>query len=715
MARIPVYEQRVTPNAAGAPATMQPGRVMSTGEGFSAVGAGLDRVAQAMERGEQVDFALEKDRIETEGRIWAATAASQADLDMAGFLQKHQETAKPGAPEFTPGFLKGYDEYADGALKNAPSQFARQMIGQHLARSREAYGKAAMMFEANERMRYQGQQIDDGVQMSANLVGANPAWFDQEMGKWGSTISSAALPEAAKQKLRDMARKSLVNAAVVSWINRNPANAATVLTNVQDVASPEVTWGEGGQTYKVPVSLGTLEERMRWTEYARRKSEELRQDASAGLRYEIQNVEAMARTGVVPTGPERSLAEFQMAFKNPDVAAHEYARYTTARQTATAVATLTGRSTAELLQVVQAKPAAGDPNFAVTAANQAVQAQAAAQIIQSRQQDPVAYAMQTGDFKLQPLNPGDAAAFGEELKRRTAALPGMAEKYGTASVLAKHEAAALAQNLELLPADKKVERLESIRASISDDTVYASVLNSIRPDSPVTALVGNIAAVGARESARMIARGEDLLNPTKGGKAADGKSTFPMPQEALLRQAWVSAVGEAYRGYPQAESTAYQAFKAYYAAGASQKGLIDPKASPDDKIVEEAIKASTGGVMRWKTDWFGNSTPSQNIILPYGMPADQFRDRVAAEWLRVRDGAGYSKTDVGDIGLYNTGANGEYMVMSGTSWLPGKDGKPVVLKIGPMPAVAPRPAPDPVSPPPSTGSRVSSGRIQGVQ
>ena len=35
------------------------------------------------------------DRIETEGRIWAATAASKADLDMAGFLQKHQETARP--------------------------------------------------------------------------------------------------------------------------------------------------------------------------------------------------------------------------------------------------------------------------------------------------------------------------------------------------------------------------------------------------------------------------------------------------------------------------------------------------------------------------------------------------------------------------------------------------------------------------------------------
>jgi hypothetical protein len=260
----------------------------------------------------------------------------------------------------------------------------------------------------------------------------------------------------------------------------------------------------------------------------------------------------------------------------------------------------------------------------------------------------------------------------------------MSEKYGRASVLSKQEATALAQRLELMPSDQKVDQLETIRRSVGDDMVYASMLNSIRPDSPVTALVGNVAAVGSKDNARMIARGEDLLNPTKGGRATDGKgagAAFPMPTESLMRQAWVDAVGDAYRGYPDAEATAYQAYKAYYAAAAAQRGLNDPKASPDDRIVRDAIRASTGGVMRWKTDWFGNSTPSANIVLPYGMADDVFRDRVSAEWLRIRDELGYSKTGVGDIGLYNTGANGEYMVMSGTSWLPDKDGKPVILRV----------------------------------
>jgi hypothetical protein len=707
MPRIPIYEQQIAPNASPGVARISTGGV---GQGLETFGRSLERVAGSLERREQMQFQLDMERVETEGRVWFANAASRADLDMAEFLQKKQQEAGAGAPGFTPDFLKGYDEYAEGALKNAPSNFARNLLQAHMAQSREAYGKGALTWEAGERTRYTGEQIDDGVAMSAKIVNGNPAWFDREMGKWASTIKGAAIDEAAKSKLRDMARAQLVNAAVVSWIDRDPAKASAVLQDIAKTgaADGDVQWSDGSGTYNVPVKLGTLAERMKWTEYAERKVNEMRQDMGVTLRYEIQNAEAMARTGVAPTGPARTRADFSVAFKDPQVADYEFARYTTARQTASAVSSLQGQSSADLLAIMQRKPNASDPNFAVTAANQEIQSRAAAEIVQARQADPVAYALQTGDFKLQVLNPQDQAAFSEELKRRTAALPGMAGKYGTASVLSKQEASVMAQQLELLPADRKVEQLETIRRSVGDDAVYGSVLNAIRPDSPVTALVGNIAVAGSKDAARLIAMGEDLLNPTKGGRKTDGAgSKFPMPQEALIRQAWVDGVGDAYRGYPDAEATGYQAFKAYYAAVASQKGLNDPKAAPDDQIVRDALNASTGGVMRWKTDWFGNDTPAANIVLPYGMPEDSFRDRVSAEWLRIRGGLGYSKTDVGDIGLYNTGANGEYMVMSGSSWLPDKNGRPVVLRItDAMPTAAPtKPAPKitdlPASGPPS--------------
>ena len=687
MARIPIYRQQVTPNAQGAPAGLQGGRMVSgTGQGFEAIGQGLDRIAGALERREQVDFALEKDRIETEGRIWAARAASEADLAMTEHLRKSQEAAPAGASGFTPSYLKGFDEYAEGAKKNAPSQFARQIIETHLLRSREAFGRAAMVWEAQEFTRFQGQQVDEGVSMSATLVSGNPAWFEREMGKWGSTIKGMAVPEAAKAKMLEIAKNTLVTAAVKSAIDANPRDAATMLEAWLKSQEPgktnTVQMAVNGQPVMVPIGMADFKQQQTLIEYARQKAESVRAEASVALRYDTQDLESMAALGVAPTGPMRSQAEFTAAFKNPEVASREWARYQAAYSTAQSTATLRGRSTAELLEVIQRKPSASDPNFAVTAAAQQVQAQAAAAIVRARAEDPVAYAQQSGDFGLRPLDPNDQQGFAAELKRRTAALPAMAERYGVANTLSKPEAQMLARNLELLPADRRVSQLEAIRKAVSDDTVYGQMLNALRPDSPVTALVGNIAAAGARENARLIAIGEDLLNPTKDGKKLDGAGAkFPLPTESLMRQAWVDAIGEAYRGYPQAEQTAYQAFKSYYAAVAAQKGLNDPKASPDDRIVRDAIAASTGGIMRWRTDLFGNSTPSANIVLPYGMPSDVFRDRVNAEWLRVREAAGYSKTDVGDIGLYNTGANGEYMVMSGTSWLPGKDGKPIILRV----------------------------------
>lgn len=672
MARIPVYNQQLTPSSA--PANT---RVVAdqSGRGMQRIGDGVGDLARGLERRQQVNSQLERERIETEGRVWAANAASKADLDMAGSLEAATRSAKPGAAGFTPGFLKEYDKYAGEATKDAPSQFARDLLQAHLVQSREAFGRAAIAFEAEESTRHTGQLIDDGVGMSAKIVNSNPATFDREMGKWASTIGGAAIDEASKQKLRDLARGQLVNAAVVSWIDQSPVDALKALKASGDKA---ISWTDAsGQSYQVPVQMGTLEERLKWSEYAERKVDKLRQDSQITLRYEIQNAEAMARVGVVPEGPARTRAEFGLAYTDPKTADYEYARYTTARQTAMAVASLSGKSTADLLSVIQARPDASDPNLAVTVNNQQIQAQAAAEIIRGRQADPVAYAIQSGDFGFAPLNPQDPAAFSEELKRRSAALPVMAEKYGTVSMLAKTEAEGLGKQLSALPADAKVEQLESIRTAIADDEVYASVLAAMRPDSPVTALVGNIAAVGSRENARTIALGEDLLNP----KDAGGKGKFPMPVESQLRAAWVSSVGDAYRGYPEAEETAYQAYKAFYAATAAGRGLNDPAAGVDTSIADEAVAASTGGVMRWETDWFGNDTPSASIVLPYGMGEDVFRDRITAEWGRVREDLGYPGTDIGDIGLYNTGSNGEYMVMSGSSWLPDKDGKPVMLRV----------------------------------
>ena len=421
------------------------------------------------------------------------------------------------------------------------------------------------------------------------------------------------------------------------------------------------------------------EEQQQALDRADAKKNELRQDLGVSLSIATQNAEAQARAGVMPTDAPRSKAEFMAAYKDPVTAEHAWARYSTARQTAIVVPGLNGKSTADLLTVLQSRPDAADPNFAVTAENQGIQSRAAAAIIEARQRDPAAYAIQTGDFKFQPIDPADP---GPELQRRAAAMPGMMEKYGTAGMMTKGEADLLGRQLASLPAEQKVQQLEGIRQSIGDDAIYTGVLNAIRPDSPVTALVGNIAAAGDPAAARDIAHGEDLLNPTKEAQGKNGKGAFPMPTEGNLRLTWDSKVGDAYRGYPEAQEAAYQAFKAAYAAMAARKGL-SASTYADVETADAAIQAATGGVATWGIDFFplGNETPDHNIVLPYGMPEQNFRDRFTAKWNAMREGLGYPTTDATEIGLFNTGANGEYQIMSGTSWLPDQHGKPIVVKV----------------------------------
>jgi hypothetical protein len=443
-----------------------------------------------------------------------------------------------------------------------------------------------------------------------------------------------------------------------------------------------VEWSDGTNTYQVPVKLGTLDERMKWELYASKKANDIKQNSAVALRYEVQNAEAMAKTGTVPSGPERTISDFLAAFDNEDQANHEFARYTTARQTAQAVATMSGMNSSDLLAIMQERPDANDQNFAVASQNQAIRTDAAAQIIKARRTDPVGNALLTGEFQLQPLDIKNRESFSVELKKRFAAMPVMASKYGVADMLSKPEAKELSKQLDLMPADQLVSQLETIRSAVGDNTIYRSLINSIRADSPVTALVGNLAAIGERKNAELIAMGERLLNPSKGARSDDGKtgSAFPMPSDRLLRDHWIFAVGNAYRGHPDAEATAYQAYRAYYAALSAKSGEVTPN-TVNGNFANEAVKAATGGVMRWDTASFGNDTPSADIVLPYGMQPDVFKDIVAHEWLKLKKAHGYTKTDVDDIGLFNTGTNGEYVVISGKSWLPGKDGQPIILTI----------------------------------
>jgi hypothetical protein len=306
MARIPVYEQQVSVNAPSAPLSARGRAVVGVGPGTQAIGEGLQRIAGALERREQVDaqidrdaFELERDRISTEGRVWAASTSSRFDLDMADYAQRARTSASPGASGFVPDFMKNADELIKQTLETAPSQFARDQLTPLLVRSREQFGRQAIAFEAGERARFTGEQMQTGIEASTALVFADPGRFNDEMGKWGSTIQNAnTLGPEGQAKVREFARAQLVNAAVTRWIDSNPAAARAVLssmaTDPQAAGAQVSVSGPNGQPMSVPVNMGTPKEMAGWIRYAEGKVGQVREEVG----FRLKDAEAAYARGL---------------------------------------------------------------------------------------------------------------------------------------------------------------------------------------------------------------------------------------------------------------------------------------------------------------------------------------------------------------------------------------------------------------------------------
>jgi len=123
-------------------------RTVSAQTGFSGAGridpgvfSGLTRASDelAAAAGEAVQAVFvepglkeEAEQTEREENEWiTATTASSVEQWTLGF-EEAKKTAGEGAPEFTPKFMEGYDEWLPGVLDGAPTQRARDDIASRL-------------------------------------------------------------------------------------------------------------------------------------------------------------------------------------------------------------------------------------------------------------------------------------------------------------------------------------------------------------------------------------------------------------------------------------------------------------------------------------------------------------------------------------------------------------------------------------------------------
>ncbi|MFL7318547.1 hypothetical protein IXX57_11890 [Escherichia coli] len=304
---------------------------------------------------------------------------------------------------------------------------------------------------------------------------------------------------------------------------------------------------------------------------------------------------------------------------------------------------------------------------------------AANQVIKQRQSDPVQFSLASGQAK--PIDMSNKDNFGQSVALRAAQVSDLAKSYGTPlTFFSKDEANQIGVFFRDAPVSQQAAYLDTIRQSTGGGQVYMSALQQISANAPSAAVAGILmdkpGGILAEKnwfnpdvSVSPETAAQTILAGAAARKGTDDAKGIPMPKDADLRLEFSDMVKDAFAGDAQGASMAYEIAKDYYAGVMAKKGVVSGEI--DNDVWKQAVNVATGGVH----DYNGMG----NVLLPWGMSAEQFDKQVNQAWNEQVVGSGI-KTPPGQYGLQSYG-DSQYLVKLGTGYLLKDDGSPVVLDL----------------------------------
>ena len=217
----------------------------------------------------------------------------------------------------------------------------------------------------------------------------------------------------------------------------------------------------------------------------------------------------------------------------------------------------------------------------------------------------------------------------------------------------------------------KLQLLGAIASSASSGADYAAAIKPLAADQPITILAGMAQFRGLK--------GDDGTDVPKtllaGARVLTDKST-PMPKDAMFREAFDKAVGNALvPGTPQREQ-AYLAYKSLYAGMSGPKGIKHDGPSPelDSDLAEQAVNMATGGV---------GEHGGEKVIKPYGLSDKVFSKIVDIELQGLAERSQFPISQLEDMPLSPVpGKEGSYYLMNaGRVQVDPATHQPMVVKI----------------------------------
>ncbi|ARL48219.1 hypothetical protein BOC50_36515 [Burkholderia pseudomallei] len=673
--RIPVYNSQVTPalqtSGARTPLTVVDD---STGSALQQAGAAVGQVADVL--------AAQKRQDEQ------AAVARQIGNDRVTWLQNMQtakDNAAPGAPDFTPNLIRGFDDYSQQQLQQMPDGPAKRFYTMQLGDLRTSLAGQAVTWQAEQHRAYNVSQYQQGNDTAARAIAMDPSLYGSTRASQLALIDTAQLDPQTKAKLVDNFKDVASTAAGMRMVSADPAAALSVMTQKPDQPLPAGFEWVGDLP---PNKLVTLQGHARTLvaqqqNAADREVLQRENDAATAHNQALDLVNAGKQlspeytTQLLATTAGTAVAEQTRQLINVAGQRAGFASASLPQQAATLQRYQTEASTRGT-----------DPDTAA-AVKQLEQIHTAS--VAAYKADPWNAALDRG--VLQGVPQVDTSS----VPGLVASLAGRAQAAGAVeaaagrrvSLMTPAEAQTVLTAVDALPIDTKAQALNQIGQAYGNAARIADLAAQWKEKSPAMALALKAGAADAGGKPLLTTSGAPLSTFILTGAQALKDKTVKIDDVAGtgMRATIANAIGDSLP--PEQADDAKEA--AYFiAAGSAARG---GRTQPSSTDVQNAISGATGGI---STTGGQQINGKPNIVaMPYGWREEDFQSAVKSVTAANIENPGVDSVlangheiPVADFvkqfasyRLVRVGVRGTYAVSTGAKFVTDKTGAPVTVHL----------------------------------
>jgi hypothetical protein len=673
--KIPVYERQVTPTLQASGARTPLATVEdNTGAALQQVGTSLGQVADVL--------AAQKRQDEQ------AAVSRQIGDDRVTWLQNMQtakDNAAPGAPNFTPNLIKGFDDYSQQQLQQMPDGTAKRFYSMQLSDLRATLAGHAITWQAEQHRAYNANQYQQGNDTAARAIAMDPSLYGSTRASQLALIDSAALDPQTKAKLADNFKDVASTAAGMRMVSADPAATLGVLTQKPDQPLPAgYEWVGDLPPAKMIALQGHARTLVAQQQNALDRAALQRENTAVDLHNQALSLVNEGKqlspefTNQLLTGTEGTA-----------VAGAVRELIGTAGQRAGFASASLPQQAATLQQYqTEAATRGTDPDQAA-AVKQLEQIHTAS--VAAYKADPWNAALDRG--VLQGVPKVDTSS----VPSLVASLAGRAQTAGVVeaaagrrvSLMTPDEAEKTLTAVDSLPIDTKAQALNQIGQAFGNAGRIADLAAQWKEKSPAMALALKAGAADAGGKPLLTTSGAPLSTFILTGAQALKDKTVKIDEVAGtgMRATIANAIGDALP--PEQADDAKEAAYLIAAGSAARGGRTQPSSTD----VQNAISGATGGI---STTGGQQINGKPNIVaMPYGWREDDFQNAVKQVTAANIENPGVDtvlanghEIPVADFvkqfasyRLMRVGVRGTYAVQTGSKFVTDKTGAPITVHL----------------------------------